>query len=62
MLKDNEICPGITFQQHAESLAMFDLRNNPMNDREYNDFLPSLTEAYVKDLTEDLAVLQPYSE
>lgn len=26
-LKRDEICPGLTLDQHAESLAMFDMRN-----------------------------------
>lgn len=32
-LQANEICPGLTVEQHAESIAMWDCRNMPTNNR-----------------------------
>lgn len=60
MLKDDEICPGLTFAQHAESLAMFDLHTSNAGD--YNDLLSLMTEAWLEDITYDLAMLQPYEK
>lgn len=61
-LKRDEICPGVTWEQHAESLAMWDLNRSGWTGEDWTRMLPELTAAYVTDLKEDLSVLQPYGE
>lgn len=60
MLKDDEICPGLTFEQHAESLAMWELQK--YSGPGYQEYVKELAEAWHEDLTADLAVLQPYEK
>lgn len=35
MLVDEEICPGVSYQQHAESVASFNLRGIETNEVQY---------------------------
>jgi hypothetical protein len=41
-LKRDEICPGVTVKQHAESLAMFEMHNTPTNNKAWVLSIPIL--------------------
>lgn len=59
-MQANEICPGLTFEQHAESLAMWELHKYVGPG--YKEYVNDLAGAWYLDLTDDLAVLQPYHD
>jgi hypothetical protein len=59
VLGEDEICPDVTYEQHAESLAMFELRH----DNHYSqELLTDMTDAWVQKLKYDESVSQPYAE
>lgn len=57
-MQANEICDGLTFERHAESVAMWELHGYAGPD--YQEYVKELADAWHEDLTTDLAVLQPY--
>lgn len=61
-LEKGEICPGLTYEQHAESLAMWDMNRDGWAGSDWKRLLPELSSAYLIDLQEDLSILQPVEE
>lgn len=59
-LGPNEICPGLTIDQHAESIAMWRLRDEP--DAIYDDFFNTMRGSVAASLVGDLAVFQEFSD
>lgn len=59
-MQENEICDGLTFAQHAESVAMWELHGYAGPN--YQEYVKELTDALIDDLNYDLAVLQPYEK
>lgn len=49
-LKRDEICPGLTLDQHAESLAMFEQRNQCYSNKIWKLAIPVVTEVLKKKL------------
>ncbi len=56
VLEPVEICPGVTYRNHAESLAMFFTHNDP--DETYDAFLRTLADSIEVSLHGDLAIFQ----
>lgn len=53
-LKRDEICPGLTLDQHAESVAMFEMRNTPANNGAWQLTIPVLAGVIKKKLMSGL--------
>jgi hypothetical protein len=62
VLAEGEICPGLSYEDHAESLAMFEARDLPASNKTWETFVSFWTEDNLNALTSDMATGQPIED
>jgi hypothetical protein len=58
VLAEGEICPGVSYRQHAESLVMHEAHNEPIPNSRWRTVVDIRTDDLVDLFTVDLAVGQ----